>query len=233
MSTRSLIAALLCSIACSGPGEEKEAPVTPATPAKKTESKPAEPAPAEVSDDDVLAFLESKKGTWRDANVPFVDGKVLHDLVVKNQAKRILEIGTSTGHSTIWLAWAAKKVGGHVVTIEIDKSRYETAKANIEAAGLTKYVTFHLGDAHELVPELPGPHDFVFSDADKDWYINYFKAIDPKMSPGGCIAAHNALNGFAGVDRYVAHVRKRSDYKTTIDKTSRSGFAISCKVTAE
>lgn len=188
----------------------------------------ASPAAADP-DAAVQKFLESKRATWRDANVPFTDGKALHDMVVEAKAKRILEIGTSTGHSTIWLAWAARKTGGKVITIEIDKSRHETAKANVKAAGLSDFVEFHLADAHALVKTLPGPWDFVFSDADKDWYIQYFKDVDPKIVPGGCIVAHNALNGFAGVDRYIAHVRTRADYATRIAKTSPSGFAVSCK----
>lgn len=72
------------------------------------------PHPAErrpVDDAKVEAFLEAHRGAWRDLNVPESDGKLLYDLVVKNQYKDIIEIGTSTGHSTIWLAWAASKTG--------------------------------------------------------------------------------------------------------------------------
>ncbi|MDZ7646593.1 MAG: hypothetical protein U5K54_05105 [Cytophagales bacterium] len=52
------------------------------------------------------AFLSKHKGKWRDLNVPYEDGKILHDIIIKNQYTSALEIGTSTGHSTIWLAWA-------------------------------------------------------------------------------------------------------------------------------
>ena len=189
------------------------------------DNKPA----ARDRDSRVSAFLERQRDAWRDYNVPYVDGKVLHDLVVRDRHTSILEIGTSTGHSTIWLAWAASKIGGHVVTIEIDEARHKQAIDNVRAAGLSDYVDFRLADAHELVKQLPGPFDFVFSDADKGWYVQYFEDLDSKITAGGCIAAHNALNGFPGVDRYIAHVRKRADYKTRIDRTSASGFAISCK----
>jgi predicted O-methyltransferase YrrM len=78
--------------------------------------------------------------------------------------------------------------------------------------------------------ELPGPFDFVFSDADKDWYTQYFKDLDPKLAAGGCFTAHNVLNGFAGVDEFVRYVRAQTSYETTIDRTSRSGISISCKL---
>jgi predicted O-methyltransferase YrrM len=63
-------------------------------------------------DKNVQTFLKENKSKWRDLNVPYEDGQVLHDLIVKNKYKSALEIGTSTGHSTIWIAWALSKTGG-------------------------------------------------------------------------------------------------------------------------
>ena len=71
-------------------------------------------------DQKVRSFLESRRGTWRDLNVPWQDGQLLHDLIVKHRFKRALEIGTSTGHSAIWIAWGLSKTGGKLVTLEID-----------------------------------------------------------------------------------------------------------------
>jgi len=102
-----------------------------------------------------------------------------------------VEIGTSTGHSSIWIAWALSKTGGKLITIEIDERRYREALANFKEAGLSEYIDARLADAHQLVKELPGPFDFVFIDADKDWYTNYAKALIPKLEPGGCLTAHN------------------------------------------
>ena len=87
----------------------------------------------------------------------------------EEQYTRALEIGTSTGHSGIWIAWALSKTGGKLITIEIDEGRHRQALANFEAAGLSKFIDARLGNAHEIVPALAGPFDFVFSDADKDW----------------------------------------------------------------
>lgn len=81
-------------------------------------------------DEKVRAFLESSRGTWRDMNVPQSDGKVLFDLIIKNNYKKALEIGTSTGHSAIWIAWALSKTGGKLITIEIYEKRYREALEN-------------------------------------------------------------------------------------------------------
>ena len=74
-------------------------------------------------DEKVQAFLTKNKSKWRDLNVPYEDGKVLYDVIVKNKYTSAIEIGTSTGHSTIWIAWALSKTGGKLITIEIDPER--------------------------------------------------------------------------------------------------------------
>lgn len=143
----------------------------------------------------VRAFLEQKGRQWWDMNVPESDGRTLYDIVLKNGYKRALEIGTSTGHSGIWIAWALSKTGGKLITIDIDEGRHNEAVANFKAAGLAGFIDARLGDAHEIVPALDGPWDFVFSDADKEWYVNYAKAVIPKLLPGGCLVSHNISPG--------------------------------------
>jgi predicted O-methyltransferase YrrM len=186
-----------------------------------------------VDDTKVKAFLEAHRGTWHDLNVPESDGKLLHDLILKNQYKDILEIGTSTGHSTIWLAWAASKTGGMVTTIEIDQERHRQALANLTEAGLRHYVDARLGDAHQLVKKLPGPFDFVFSDADKDWYKNYFVDVYPKLKEGGCFTAHNVSMRGRGVKNaikeFLDHLKTVPGLETTINTSSRAGVSISYK----
>lgn len=177
----------------------------------------------------VRQFLDSHRDAWWDMNVPAVDGQLLHDLVLENGYTRALEIGTSTGHSTIWIAWALSKTGGTLVTIEIDERRYREALENIAAAGLADHVDARLADAHELVPALEGPFDFVFSDADKDWYTNYFVAISPKLTVGGCFTAHNVSMGSRGIREFLEHVRSLPNYDTSVDDSSRAGVSISYK----
>jgi predicted O-methyltransferase YrrM len=178
----------------------------------------------------VSEFLEIHRGEWRGWNIPYVDGQVLHDLIVENNFQRALEIGTSTGHSAIWIAWALSKTGGKLITIEIDEGRYRQALENFQTAGLADYIDARLADAHELVYELEGPFDFVFSDADKRWYKNYMEALLPKLEPGACFTAHNARHlGFAGMREFLDYAYAQPDLTTTIDKSSRAGISISCK----
>ena len=177
----------------------------------------------------VQGFLDSMNSRWHDLNIPYEDGQVLYNLIVKNNHTRALEIGTSTGHSAIWIAWALSKTGGKLVTIEINEDRYKMAVENFERAGVSAYIDARLADAHTLVKELKGPFDFVFSDADKDWYTQYFKDMDAKLTVGGCFTAHNVLNGFAGAERFLDYVKGQPNYTTSIDRTSRSGISMSCK----
>lgn len=183
-------------------------------------------------DQRVEKFLESRKGTWRDLNVPEVDGRTLRDLVVKNGFKNALEIGTSTGHSAIWIAWGLSKTGGKLTTIEIDPERHRSALANFKEAGLSDYIDARLADAHELVPTLPGSYDFVFSDADKEWYTKYFEAVWPKMPVGACFTAHNVTMSAEGIRDFLRHLETVKDGKTTIDTKSRAGLSITCKTSS-
>lgn len=176
----------------------------------------------------VEKFLNDHKRDWHDLNVPFEDGKTLHDIIVRNSYTAALEIGTSTGHSTLWLAWAMSKTGGKVTTIEINEKRHKEALKNLAEAGLSAWVDARLGNAHDLVKALPGPFDFVFSDADKDWYKQYFLEMDPKLKKGGCFTTHNVADGLAG-DEFLSFVKNHPRYTTTIDRKSRAGIMISYK----
>jgi len=179
-------------------------------------------------DEKVHAFLTKNEGKWHDLNVPYEDGKILHDLIVKHKYTSALEIGTSTGHSTIWIAWALSKTGGKLVTIEIDESRHKKAMENLKSLGLSDYVDARLADAHELVKQLKGPFDFVFSDADKTWYTQYFKDLQDKLSVGACFTAHNVKNNFSGIDEYMKYVKSQKNFETTVVGSSE-GISLSYK----
>ena len=188
---------------------------------------------AQEIDEKVIQFLESDRYRWRDMNVPASDGKILYDLIIKHNYKKALEIGTSTGHSGIWIAWALSKTGGRLITIEIDEYRYNTALSNFKEAGLSEYIDARLADAHELVPKLKGPFDFVFSDADKNWYKNYLIAVLPKLEVGGCFTAHNVSNSGwrrGGTGDFVDYITSAPNLETTFGgPTGRSSLSISYK----
>jgi len=180
----------------------------------------------------VEAFLQKNRNRWYDMNIPEADGKKMYDLIVDNGYTSALEIGTSTGHSGIWIAWALSKTGGKLVTLEIDRDRHETALKNFSEAGLSEYIDARLGDAHTMVPDLKGPFDFVFSDADKGWYKNYFIAVDPKLKPGGCFTAHNVSERNSrysgGQSDLLNYVRSLDNYETSVF-SSGGGLMISYK----
>ncbi|MDA8125471.1 MAG: class I SAM-dependent methyltransferase [Deltaproteobacteria bacterium] len=186
-----------------------------------------------VLDAKVKSFLEKRRGTWTDLNVPERDGKLLYDLIVKNQYRKALEIGTSTGHSGIYIAWALSKTKGKLITIEIDKERHQRALANFAEAGLAEYIDARLADAHDLVKELRGPFDFVFCDADKEWYKQYFIDIYPKLEKGGCYTAHNVSPGSRGMAggtrQFYDYVKSLPALKTTVDE-SGGGLSISYRL---
>ncbi len=185
-------------------------------------------------DDSVKSFLEEKRGSWRDWNVPESDGKILYDIIIKNNYKNALEIGTSTGHSGIWIAWALSKTGGKLITIEIHEDRYQEALANFKKAGLAKYIDARLADAHKLAKELDGPFDFIFSDADKGWYRNYFIDLYPKLVVGGCFTAHNVSDNArsrlfgGGTAEFYSYIKNIPELETTVDN-SGAGLSISYK----
>jgi predicted O-methyltransferase YrrM len=185
-------------------------------------------SPADL-DQRVQAFLDRHRGTWHDLNVPEIDGRTLHDLIVQHKFTKALEIGTSTGHSAIWIAWALSKTGGRLTTIEIDPHRHRQALTNFREAGLDRYIDAKRADAHTLVTVLPAGYDFVFSDADKEWYSRYFDAIWPKMASPGCFAAHNVLDKMAGIAQFLDRVRSVPDGTTTFDRKSPAGLSITCK----
>jgi caffeoyl-CoA O-methyltransferase len=183
-------------------------------------------------DEKVTAFLKKRQGAWRDLNVPASDGKILYDLIIKNQYKKALEIGTSTGHSGIYIAWALSKTGGRLITVEIDKERHQQALANFKGAGLSDYIDARLADAHLLVKELQGPFDFVFCDADKEWYKQYFIDVYPKLETGGCFTAHNVSArswGMGGGTREFYDYIKKLPYMKTAVEENGGGLSISYK----
>ena len=178
----------------------------------------------------VSRFLEEARSSWSAWNVPYEDGKILYNLVLQGRFRNILEIGTSTGHSTIWLAWAASKTGGKVTTIEIDRGRHEAALANFRKAGVAPYIEARLGNAHDLVPLLPGHFDFIFCDADKDWYWQYFQDLKNKLAPDGCFAAHNVLwSGDPHIRKFLEQVKRAPGFHTTIERGSGEGISVSCR----
>ena len=123
------------------------------------------------------------------------EGGALLDLLVRGlRPRRILELGTSNGYSTLWLATAARDVGGKVTTIEQLASKQAYARAALAKAGVAQAVEFLAGDALALLPTLAGPFDLVLLDLWKDLYISCLDLFYPKLAPGAVIVADNMID---------------------------------------
>lgn len=143
-------------------------------------------------------------------SVPFQDGKALRLLTEATGAKNVVEIGTSTGYSSLWFCLALQKTNGHLTTFEIDHQRASMAQEHFKEAGVENMVTIIEGDAHELAAKLKAPIDIVFIDADKSGYLDYLNKLLPLVQPGGLILAHNVDM----VPDYVKAVTTRADLET-------------------
>jgi len=120
-------------------------------------------------------------------------GWFLHSLIMAKRPARILELGTSYGYSTLFLADAAQQVGGRVITMDLADYKQEEARSQLTKAGLVDVVDFRLGDAVAMIGEDPGPFDLVLLDIWKDLYLPCLEAFYPKLSDEAIIAADNMV----------------------------------------
>ncbi|HYL00373.1 MAG TPA: class I SAM-dependent methyltransferase [Steroidobacteraceae bacterium] len=120
-------------------------------------------------------------------------GTLLNLLAKEACARRILEVGSSFGYSTIWLAEAARAVHGKVISLELRAAKTEYATAQLARAGLAGFVEFRVGDALASLAELAGPFDLVLIDLWKDLYVPVFELLHPKLAPGALVVADNMI----------------------------------------
>lgn len=120
-------------------------------------------------------------------------GTLINLLVREAEARRILEVGSSYGYSTTWLAEAARAIDGKVVSLELHRPKAEYARQQLARAGLEGYVEFRVGDALAGLAALPGPFDFVLIDLWKDLYVPVFDLLHPKLAQGAIVVADNML----------------------------------------
>jgi predicted O-methyltransferase YrrM len=192
---------------------------------RENETKPIRRDPAQLKR---LLDQMDRKG-FQYWSVPRKDGEFLHLVVKATRARNVLEVGTSQGYSTIWMGLALEETDGQLISIEIDKERYNLAHQHITEVGLSQRVTLIRGDAHAEVTKLGGPFDFVFLDADKEGQLDYFDKLYPKkLVPGGILIAHNAISQADSMKDYLDMIRKHSNFDTVIlSVTMDDGFCLS------
>ena len=121
-----------------------------------------------------------------------IEGRFLELLVHGLQAKRVLELGTYSGYSSLSMA-AGLPEGGHIDTCEFDETHAEVARRYIAQSPYADRITVHVGPALDTIPQLEGEFDFVFIDADKENYLNYYEALLPRLAEHGLMAIDNTL----------------------------------------
>ena len=200
-----------------------------------------EPLGRDEAEKRILAAMKQMWQGERFANVSPTDGRLLRLLAEAAGARRVVEIGTSTGESATWLALGVRSTGGHVYTHEIDEHRAQVAEANFKKAGVDKLVTVILGDAHELVKRYADPADplyvkaadgdfidLLFLDADKQGYIDYLEKLLPLVRPGGLIIAHN-MNSRQADPNYVKAITTNPALETLILLKEGTGVGVTLK----
>lgn len=148
-------------------------------------------------------------------------GLFLNIMVKTSKAVNLLEIGTSTGYSTIWLALAAKENKGKITTLENDPRKVKMATNHIRRASLEDIVTIIEGDAKATIKSFDQQFDFIFIDAEKEDYIKYFDLAFPKLKVGGIIIADNVVSHSDTLKEYVDYVRANPNTQSVLIPVGR------------
>jgi predicted O-methyltransferase YrrM len=183
-----------------------------------------------LPDPTLVPLLQSVWGKPGRMNITPQEGRYLHDLIIENDLKACLEVGTSNGYSALWLAMALRQTGGRLITLENNSARGREAMANFKEAGLLDRIDLRVEDALEIIPTLPGPFDFIFIDAWKEDYQRYLEMVLPKVRPGGIIVAHNVTDGRSAMAGFIKEITHDPLLETEFVPISRSGLSVSRKI---
>lgn len=179
----------------------------------------------------LLGELERDADTYW--NIGRDNAQLLSILIKSVRARRVLEVGTSNGYSTLWFARALITESGgevEVVTLEGDAGRAAMARENFARAGVADVITLLEGDARTLIAERAGPFDFVFLDAEKSEYANYLRAALPLVRAGGLIVGDDTLSLRAQMTEYVDLAFSRPELES-VEVPIDDGIIISRKKT--
>lgn len=150
-------------------------------------------------------------------NIEAESAKLLSQFIRMQQAKAILEIGTSTGYSTLWLAEAAQATGGQVTTVEIDAKRSAEAKRHVAELELSEIVQFWVGDAVDYLKEAQDTFDFILLDAERNTYENYWPDLKRLIKPkGGVLIIDNVISHAAEVKSFLELIKNDQNFMSSI-----------------
>jgi predicted O-methyltransferase YrrM len=137
-------------------------------------------------------------------------------LVRASGVTRALEVGTSNGYSTIWLAWSLAHAGGRIVSIDRNPDKHTLARENLRRAGFLDAVDLRTGDAAEIARTLTGPFDLVFLDADRRKFPEIVEALWPKIAARALVIADNVHSHPEEIAEYLKLISSRTDFQHTI-----------------
>lgn len=186
------------------------------------------PLPLDDGEKRILAALEQARHGERYANVSTADGRLLRQLTESLGARRVVELGTSTGESGLWFAMALRKTGGKLYTHDIDPGRIAVARENFKRAGVDDIIVITEGDAHQTAVKNTDPIDILFIDAEKEGYDAYLKELLPYVRPGGLIIAHN-MRRPAPNPRYIEAITTNPALDTSFVLMDGAGVGITLK----
>lgn len=191
-------------------------------------SKP--PLAKDEGEGKVLAVINemSEDRSQRYLSVSRDDGRLLRQLTEAVGAKRVVEVGTSTGYSGLWFALALRSTGGKLITHEYDSGRARIARENFNRAGVSDLVTVIEGDGHQTVAQHKDPIDVLFLDADKSGYVDYLEKLLPLVRPGGLILAHN-MRAPAPDPRYIEAITTNPELDTSFLLMDGAGVGVTLK----
>ena len=142
--------------------------------------------------------------------------QLLHILIRSSRRVRLLEIGTSNGYSTIWLAWAVTAMGGRVISIDRDAQKQALADEHLRHVGLREVVDLIHGEATEVIEALPGPFDCIFFDADRFSAPGQLARLLPKLTPDVLLLADNVLSHPGEIAGYLQALETLPDFERVI-----------------
>ena len=182
----------------------------------------------------LLSLEKTQKEFW---NIDRNTANFLNMLIKIHNSKNALEIGTSNGYSGIWLADALKHTGGKLTTIEFWDKRQSVARENFRLCNVDDIIETKLGSALLILDEMSGeieqglrePFDFIFIDANKLEYIQYFHKVDPLLKSGGIIAADNTISHAKKVEPYLKALVEHPSYQNQM-LNFEAGLFVSLKI---
>jgi len=160
------------------------------------------------------AAQEKHADTFR--NLETEKAEFISVLIRASKRRRILEIGTSNGYSTLWISWSAGQIGDRVTSVEANAGRQELANENLRQAGLRSLVDLKLGDATEVAGRLSGPFDLVFFDADRISAPSQLRTLLPKLAPDAMLLADNVLSHPEEISGYLAAIEELDDFDSFV-----------------